>query len=193
MIRRIAIIQGHPDPAGHHLLHALADAYAGGATAAGHEVRRIEVAGLDFPLLRTQVDFESGALPPTLAQSREDMRWAEHWVFLFPLWHGTLPALFKGFLEHIFQPGFAVEYKKDRFPQPLLAGRSARIVVTMGMPALLYRWYFGAAGLRSFERSMLGFSGIKPIRESLYGLTFADDKKRARWIEDMRRHGRRGD
>jgi putative NADPH-quinone reductase len=193
MIRRIAIIQGHPDPAGHHLLHALADAYAEGATAAGHEVRRIEVAGLDFPLLRTQVDFESGALPPALAQPREDMRWAEHWVFLFPLWHGTLPALFKGFLEHIFQPGFAVEYKKDRFPQPLLAGRSARIVVTMGMPALLYRWYFGAAGLRSFERSMLGFSGIKPIRESLYGLTFADDKKRARWIEDMRRHGRRGD
>ena len=85
MIRRIAIIQGHPDPAGHHLLHALADAYAGGATAAGHEVRRIEVAGLDFPLLRTQVDFESGALPPALAQPREDMRWAEHWVFLFPL------------------------------------------------------------------------------------------------------------
>ena len=121
------------------------------------------------------------------------MRWAEHWVFLFPLWHGTLPALFKGFLEHIFRPGFAAEYTSNRLPKPLLAGRSARIVVTMGMPALLYRWYFGAAGLRSFERSMLGFSGIKPIRESLYGLTFADDKKRARWIEDMRRHGGRGD
>jgi putative NADPH-quinone reductase len=81
MTRRIAIIQGHPDPAGHHLLHAMADAYAEGATAVGHEVRRIEVAKLEFPLLRTQVDFETGALPPTLAQPREDMRWAEHWVF----------------------------------------------------------------------------------------------------------------
>jgi len=193
MPRRIVIIQGHPDPAGHHLLHAMADAYAEGATAAGHEVRRIEVARLDFPLLRTQVEFESGVLPPALSQPREDMRWAEHWVFLFPLWHGTLPALFKGFLEHIFRPGFAIEYANNRLPRPLLAGRSARIVVTMGMPALLYRWYFGAAGLRSFERSMLGFSGIKPIRESLYGLTFADDTKRARWVEDMRRHGARGD
>ena len=193
MIRRIAIIQGHPDPAGHHLLHALADAYAGGATAAGHEVRRIEVALLDFPLLRTQVDFESGALPPTLAQSREDMRWAEHWVFLFPLWHGTLPALFKGFLEHIFRPGFAIENKKERFPKPLLVGRTARIVVTMGMPVLLYRWYFCAAGLLSFERSMLGFAGVKPIRESLYGLVFADEKRHARWIKGMRRNGGRGD
>jgi putative NADPH-quinone reductase len=140
-------------------------------------VRRIEVAKLDFPLLRTQVEFETGALPPALVQPRDDMRWARHWVFLFPLWHGTMPALLKGFLEHIFRPGFALEYRKEGFPKRLLAGRSARIVVTMGMPVLLYRWYFGAYGLRSFERSMLSFAGIKPIRESLYGLTFADEKK----------------
>lgn len=193
MTKRIAIIQGHPDPTNRHLLHALADAYAEGAGLARHEVRRIEVAKLEFPLLRTQADFETGAIPPALVQAGEDMRWADHWVFLFPLWHGTMPALFKGFLEHIFRPGFAMEYRKGGFPKKLLAGRSARIVVTMGMPALMYRWYFGAYGLRGFERSMLSFAGIKPIRESLYGLTFADEKKRARWIEDMRRHGDRGD
>jgi putative NADPH-quinone reductase len=193
MNRRIAVIQGHPDPAGHHLLHAMANAYAEAATAAGHEVRRIEVGKLEFSLLRTQLDFETGMLPPALTQPREDMRWAEHWVFLFPLWHGTMPALLKGFLEHIFRPGFAMEYRREGFPKRLLAGRSARIVVTMGMPVLLYRWYFGAYGLRAFERSMLSFAGIKPVRESLYGLTFADEKKRARWIEDMRKHGGRGD
>jgi hypothetical protein len=60
----------------------------------------------------------------------------------------------------------------------------------MGMPVMLYRWYFGAFGVRSFERSILSFAGIKPIRESLYGLTLADDKKRARCI---RSHGKQGD
>ena len=193
MTKRVAIIHGHPDPAGRHLLGAMADAYADGAIAAGHQVRRIEVAKLDFPLLRTQLEFETGELPPSLVQSRDDMRWAEHWVFLFPLWHGTMPALLKGFLEHIFRPGFAMEYKEKSFPRRLLVGRSARIVVTMGMPVALYRWYFGAYGVRSFERSMLSFAGIKPIRESFFGLTFADDKKRARWLEDLRRHGRQGD
>ncbi len=192
MTKHIVIIQGHPDPAGHHLLHAMADAYAEGAASKGHEVRRIDVAKLAFPLLRTQIDFESGAMPLSLVQPREDMRWAEHWVFLFPLWHGTMPALFKGFLEHIFRPGFAMEYKKQGFPKRLLAGRSARIVVTMGMPVLLYRWYFGAYGVRGFERSMLSFAGVKPIRESFYGLTFSDEKKRTRWIEHMRRYGVRG-
>jgi putative NADPH-quinone reductase len=193
MTKRIVIIQGHPDASSRHLLHAMADAYAEGAANAGHEVRRIEVATLEFPMLRTQVDFETGAMPPTLIQAREDMRWAEHWVFLFPLWHGTMPGLFKGFLEHIFRPGFAMEYRKDGFPKRLLAGRSARIVVTMGMPPFMYRWFFGAFGVRGFERSMLSFGGIKPIRESLYGLTNADDQKRARWLQDMRTCGKRGD
>jgi putative NADPH-quinone reductase len=194
MRTRIAIIQGHPDPAGGHLLHAMTDAYAQGAAAAGHEVRRTEVAKLEFPLLPTQGDFETGTIPPNLMQAREE----------------TMSALFKGFLEHIFRPGFAMEYKAQGFhakvetqatneppsaffPKRLLVGHSARVVVTMGMPVLFYRWYFGAYGLRGFERSMLSSAGIKPIRESLYGLTFADDKKRARWIEDMRRHGERGD
>jgi len=190
MAKRIVIIQGHPDASARHLLHALADAYAEGAAAAGHELRRIEVAKLVFPLLRNQADFESGALPPELTQARDDMRWAEHWVFLFPLWHGTMPAFFKGFLEQIFRPGFAMEYGRAGFPKKLLKGRSARIVVTMGMPALMYRWYFGAYGVRGFERSMLSFAGIKPIRESLLGLSFARDKRRARWLEEMRLHGR---
>ena len=192
MTKRIAIIQGHPDAAGHHLLNAMADAYAEAAASAGHEVRRVEVAALDFPLLRTQADFETGEVPSALVQARDDMRWAEHWVFLFPLWHGTMPALLKAVLEHIFRPGFAMEYREKQFPRRLLAGRSARIVVTMGMPVMLYRWYFGALGVRAFERSMLSFAGIKPIRESFYGLTFADEKKRLRWIEEMRGHGARG-
>jgi putative NADPH-quinone reductase len=192
LTKRIAIIQGHPDAAAHHLLNAMADAYAESATSAGHQVRRVEVAALDFPLLRTQADFETGEVPPALIQARDDMRWAEHWVFLFPLWHGTMPALLKGFLEHIFRPGFAMEYREKQFPRRLLAGRSARIVVTMGMPVVLYRWYFGALGVRAFERSMLSFAGIKPIRESFYGLTLADEKKRLRWIEEIRGHGTRG-
>jgi putative NADPH-quinone reductase len=121
MTKRITVVQGHPDPTNPHLLHVLAEAYAEGAVQAGHEVRRIEVAKPDFPLLRTQVEFEKGALPPGLIEAREDMRWTTL------VWHGTMPVLFKGFLEHIFRPGFAMEYRENTFPKKLLAGRSARI------------------------------------------------------------------
>jgi putative NADPH-quinone reductase len=80
---------------------------------------------------------------------------AQHLVIVFPLWHGTMPALLKAFLEQVMRPGVALEYRKHGFSRGLLAGRSVRLVVTMGMPALIYRWYFRAHGVRGLERSIL--------------------------------------
>ena len=54
MTRRVAIIQGHPDASRVHLCHALAEAYAQGARAGGHDVRAINVAELEFPMLRSK-------------------------------------------------------------------------------------------------------------------------------------------
>src|SRR6516165_12251033 len=154
MPRRLTIIQGHPDPAGNRLCHALADAYSTGAVAAGHEVRRIEAARLDFPILRTQQEFQHGQMPETLVDARDAILSAQHVLVVFPLWFGTMPALLKAFFEQVMRPGVALEYREHGFPRGLLMGRSARLVVTMGMPALIYRWYFRAHGVRGLERSV---------------------------------------
>jgi putative NADPH-quinone reductase len=192
MARRIAIIQGHPDPAGDRFCHALADAYAAGAKAAGREVKRIEVAKLEFPLLRTQADFEKGSPPPQIAAAQEAIRWAEHLVIVYPLWLGMMPALLKGFFEQVFRPGFA-HRTHARGWEALLKGRSARIVVTMGMPALIYRWYFGAHGLKSLERSILRFVGIKPIRETLIGMVGSlNERKCKAWLDKLQALGASG-
>ena len=72
-------------------------------------------------------------------------------------------------------------------------GKSARIVVTMGMPALVYRWYFGAHSLRSFERNILGFCGIGPIRATLIGnVEDCGAARRARWLEQLHALGGKG-
>ncbi|MGE5451161.1 MAG: NAD(P)H-dependent oxidoreductase [Acidobacteriota bacterium] len=171
MRRRIVLIHGHPDPAPERLCHALLAAYEQGAREAGHEVRRITVADLDFPLLRSQHDWEHGPLPPSLAQAQADIDWAQHLVLFFPLWLGDMPALLKGFLEQVARPGFAFRGEgSNPFARKGLTGRSARVVVTMGMPALVYRWYFRAHSVRSLERNILGFVGISPITETLIGM-----------------------
>lgn len=169
--RRIVFIEGHPDDTQEHLCGALANAYAAGAEEAGHTVRRVRVAALDFPLLRRQQDWEHGALPPGLASAQADIAWAEHLVLFFPLWLGDMPALLKGFLEQIARPGFAFKASNGNpFGAKGLTGRSARVVVTMGMPALVYRYYFRAHSVRSLERNILGFVGIAPVHETLIGL-----------------------
>ena len=194
MAKRIAIVLGHPDPDTGTYCHALAHAYEIGAREAGHEVARVDVASLDFKLLRTKTDYEAGAAPEALIPSQEALAAADHWVVIYPLWLGTMPALLKGFLEQVLRPGYAYQgpamgsgFRK------LMAGKSARIVITMGMPALVYRWFFRAHSLKSLERNILGFVGIGPIRESLIGLVDAgNDGRRKRWLDRMRTLGRRG-
>jgi putative NADPH-quinone reductase len=194
MPRRIAIIQGHPDASARHLGHALAEAYAEAARAAGHEVRTIDVASLDFALLRSQAEWTQGPLPAALAEPQDTLRWAEHWVLFFPLWLGDMPALLKGFLEQIARAGFAFEKKGDNpLGHKLLAGRSARVVVTMGMPAVIYRWYFRAHSVKSLERNILGFVGVGPIHETLIGsVEGIDDRARTKWLSKLRALGRQG-
>ena len=191
MHRKITIIQGHPDGTRRHFGHALADAYAAGAAAAGHEVRRIEVAQIDFPVLRSLVDWSDGP-PAPLREAQAAIAWADHLVLIFPLWLGTMPALLKAFLEQVLRPGFALIYEGYRFPQKGLANKSARVIVTMGMPAFWYRWFFRAHGVRGLERSILGFCGIKPIRESLIGLVESrDDSARTQWLARLEQQGRK--
>ena len=191
MSKRIVVIQGHPDPNVSHFGHALADAYADAASRAGHQVRRVAIAELDFPLLRTKEQWEAGALPTALQPAQQAIGWAEHLVVFFPLWLGGMPALLKGFLEQVARPGFALSKPEaGGLPKKLLAGRSARVVVTMGMPALVYRWYFRAHSLKALERNILGFVGIAPIRETLIGsVEGLDENERARWIEKLSRLG----
>jgi putative NADPH-quinone reductase len=190
---RIALIQGHPTPGGRHFCHALAEAYRAGAVAAGHEVREIVVTDLEFPILRARSEWETGEPVPAVAGAQEIIAWAEHLVLIYPLWLGTMPALLKAFLEQTFRPGFAMaKADEGKGWSRKLAGKSARIVVTMGMPALIYRWYFGAHGLKSLEQGILGIVGIKPSRHSLVGsIESMGDAKRASWLETMRALGRR--
>lgn len=187
MGKRVLLIQGHPDHLQPHFCHALADAYAEGAADAGHEVRRVDVAALDFPLLRSAAHWQEGKLPPGLAAAQADIAWAEHVVVVFPLWLGDMPALLKGFFEQVLRPGFAVEHSDSRSMfRKRLAGRSARVVVTMGMPAAIYRWVFRAHSVRSLERNILGFVGFAPVHETLIGgVGELNEKTSAKWLARM--------
>jgi putative NADPH-quinone reductase len=190
-MKRITVIQGHPDCTTPHFGHALADSYAAGARAAGHEVRCVEVARLEYPVLHSQREWAEGALPEGLREAQQAIAWADHVVLIFPLWLGTMPALVKAFLEQVLRPGFALLYKGSRFPQKGLTGKSARVVVTMGMPAFWYRWFFRAHGVRGLERNILKFCGLQPVHESLVGMVEGkDDAGRRRWLRRLEALGR---
>jgi putative NADPH-quinone reductase len=193
-MKKIVIIQGHPDSAGNRFGHALAAAYAEGAGAAGHELTVVDVARLDFPMLRTKEDFDHGESPASLHAVGDAMCSADHIAIFFPLWLGTMPALLKAFFEQVFRPH--PKGKKDAdfaYLKNLLRGKTGHIVVTMGMPAAIYRWYFRGHGVRGLERSILRFCGMGAIRESLIGMVEAPKPNaRLKWLRKMEVCGRAG-
>jgi putative NADPH-quinone reductase len=169
MPRRICIVQGHPDHRNRHLCHALAEAYADGAKRGGATVRWLELAGLDIPLLRNPADFAKPP-PESIVRAQEQLKACDHIVVVYPLWLGTMPAMVKAFFEQVCRGHFANTPKgMKEWPQQMLKGKSARVIVTMGMPAAAYRLLFGADGVRGFESGILGMAGVKPIRETLIG------------------------
>lgn len=191
---KIVLIQGHPDSSEEHLGHALAKAYEDGAREGGHEVKAIGVADLDFGFLHSRREWQNEAPTADIKNAQEKIAWADHVVIFYPLWLGTMPAILKGFLEQILRPGFALAYTEESsLPKKLLSGKTGRVVITMGMPALAYRWFFRAHSLKSLERNILKFCGIAPVRETLIGMVESGGEgKHRKWIESLRRLGRQG-
>mgnify|MGYP003634030643 CR=1 FL=1 len=194
-MKRIAIIDAHPDPDPARFGHALVAAYAQAAREAGHEVREVKLAGKDIPILQGRNQWMDEPLPADVKPGQDAIKWAQHILILYPLWLGDMPALLKAFLEQAFRPGFALDYGEEekRMPKKLLMGRSARLVVTMGMPALFYRAYYASHSVRSFKRNILALTGIDPVTTSLIGNVDGSAKHRQRWLKKMAEHGANGD
>jgi putative NADPH-quinone reductase len=189
--RNVLIIDGHPDVSPQRFLHALAASYARGARAGGHAVRVINVGELDPQTLRSGEEFTHGKPARALQKCQEHFIWANHIVILFPLWLGDMPGQLKIFLEQVLRPDFAFAAARGKgLPRKLLRGKTARIVVTMGMPAFFYRWYFRAHSVKNLQRNILAFCGIEPARVTLVGMVEGmSDKQRGGWLQKLEKLG----
>lgn len=190
MTKRIVVIQGHPDAAGGHYCHALAEAYARGAQAGGHQVQILDPARLDLPFVRHQQEWDSPPDDPLVRAAQEAIGAADHLVILYPLWLGDMPATLKCFLEQVSRGGFMIRIGADGGWEPMLKGKSARVIVTMGMPALAYRLFYFSHSLKSLERNILKFSGVSPVRDTLIGMVQAPGHAREAWLGTVEKLGR---
>ena len=98
-----------------------------------------------------------------------------------------MPAIMKGFLERVLQPDLlAIQAAGATANWKVFKGKSARVIMTMGMPGWFYRWYFGAHALKLLRRNILHFIGIKPVRSTIYGIIEAvGDETRKQWLREV--------
>lgn len=182
MKKRILVILGHS--AEDSLCGALARAYANGAEASGGEVRTLALGTLVFDPVLHDGYAKIQPLEPDLQRAQAAIAWAQHIVFVYPIWWGATPALLKGFIDRIFLPGFAFRFRDNALmADGLLAGRSAHLLVTMDTPPWYFRWIYRMPGHNQMKRTILGFCGIKPVAITSFGpVKNADARTRERWL-----------
>lgn len=191
MSRKILIINGHPNK--ESLCFALANAYKEGAIRAGAAVKELVIADLRFnPNLqygyRKRIEWE-----PDLVAAWESIQWADHLVWVHPVWWGGLPAITKGFIDRVFLPGYAFQYREGSvWWDKLLKGKTAHIITTLDQPGIYYRLAFGRPSVNQLRRSVLQFCGIKPVKVSYIGIVkTATEEKLSQWLNAVRGMGTR--
>ncbi len=188
-MKKILLILGHPRK--ESLCGAIVNAYLSGAKEAGHTIESIHLGSLDFdPILWGGYE-GSQELELDLEKAQELITWADHLVFVYPTWWGAMPALLKGFIDRVFLPGFAFQYKEKSVRcDRLLAGKSARLIVTMDSPPWYYRWISHMPGHYQMKRTILEFTGIKPVTVTSFGSVKASNKtQRNKWLTTAKNLG----
>ncbi|MGJ1385919.1 NAD(P)H-dependent oxidoreductase [Sphingobacterium spiritivorum] len=186
---KILIINAHPN--GNSFNAALAEAYKQGALESGAHVEEIIISELQFnPNLRYGYR-QRMELEPDLQRAWQKILKADHIVWIHPVWWGGLPAISKGFIDRLFLPGMAFQYRPDSvFWDKLLKGRSAHIITTLDQPGWYYRLFFGRPSVNQLKRSVLQFCGISPVKVTYVGIIkTSSDALRHKWLQKVKKLG----
>lgn len=107
---RIAIVVGHARKDTY--CEALGEAYRSDAEAGGHKATLFVTSKMMLDPILHEGFTKIQPLEHHLQVAYEAIMEADHLVFVFPLWLGTFPAIFKAFLERILQPDLVEPSKK---------------------------------------------------------------------------------
>jgi len=189
-MKKILVINGHPNK--DSFCFGIAEAYMKGASGSGVEVKEIIIRDLKFnPILEFGYEKRT-PLEPDLLTAWEKIKWADHLVWVHPVWWGGLPAITKGFIDRLFLPGFVFQYRvKSVWWDKLLVGKSAHIITTLDQPGWYYWLIFGRPSVNQLRKTVLEFCGVKPVKVTyIQPMRNSKIEFRNKWLEKIEKVGK---
>jgi putative NADPH-quinone reductase len=167
MKKKILVVLGHPDAESFNA--AIYKTFVENIDRKKCDVETIELGKMKFdPVLR--FGYREFMKPDAdIERSQELIKWAEHIVFIYPIWWSSMPSLLKGWLDRVLTPGFAYNMKGAR-SEKHLAGRTAELIVTCNAPAFYYR-FLDRLPIKLMRKQILGMCGLKVNKILICGKT----------------------
>ena len=186
---KILIINGHPDKESFN--YGLSEAYKKGAEKSGAEIKEIRIRELDFDPNLAFGYRKRTELEPDLIDAQEKLKWADHIVWVYPVWWGSVPAIMKGFLDRVFLPGFAFKKREGSvWWDKYLTGKSARLICTMDQPSWYYRLFNNSPSHSAMKKLTMNFVGVKSVKITSIGpLRLSKAGFREKWLRKVEKLG----
>ena len=183
MKKKTLVVLGHPDSKSFNA--EIYKTFMDNIDLDKYEVETIELGKMKFdPVLR--FGYREHMKPDVeIEKSQELIKWAEHIVFIYPIWWTSMPSLLKGWLDRVLTPGFAYNMKGAGSVKHL-TGRTAELIITCGAPTLYCR-LFGRSPINLMKKHVLATCGIKVNRIMICGKANAqdNDEGRTKFLEEV--------
>jgi NAD(P)H dehydrogenase (quinone) len=101
---------------------------------ANHEVVVRDLYKLNFDPILSLEDMNgqwAGNVAAEVLLEQEYISWADHVIFIYPIWWTGMPAIMKGYIDRVMSYGFAYRYDQG-VQKGLLTGKQAIIINTHG-------------------------------------------------------------
>ncbi|QOD60369.1 NAD(P)H-dependent oxidoreductase [Polaribacter haliotis] len=188
--KKILLINGHPDKKS--FCFGIAEAYKKGVLNSNAIFEEIHIRDLEF---NPNLEFgyrKRMELEPDLLKAQKLIKWANHIVWVYPVWWGSYPAILKGFIDRVFLPNFAFKKRENSvWWDKYLTGKSARVISTLDQPAWYYRWINNQPSYNSIKKLTCDFVGIKPVKFTTIGsLRNSKDSYRENWLYKIEKLGK---
>ena len=189
-MKKILIINGHPDT--NSFCYALHNAYKKGVLNTNAEIQEILVNDLKFNVNLKFGYNKRTELEPDLLDSQEKIKWAEHIVWIYPVWWGSYPAILKGFIDRVFLPGFAFKKRENSvWWDKYLTDKTARIISTLDQPNWYYKLIYRQPSYYALKKLTLNFIGIKKVKATTIGpIRLSKDSFRENWLKKVEQLGK---
>ena len=164
---KILLVLAHPRPTS--LSHAAAQAFADAATAKGHQIEWADLAAEHFdPVLREadepEWDNPSKVYSPEVQAEMARIERNEATVIIFPVWWWSMPALMKGWIDRVWNNGWA--YGGSNYPH----AKVLMLAVAGGSATSFAKRGYDQAMLVQLETGILRYCGVADTAlHMLYG------------------------
>jgi len=181
----VLLIVSHPKTGS--LNHAAADRIATALSEEGRTVHMHDLYQEHFePVLENEEIARRFSFDELITRHARELQEATGLVFVYPDWWGMPPAMLKGWIDRLFQPGLAFEFEGPEFlPKekvPRLADKRALVVNTTNETNPLSQ----EAMYALWRERVFGYVGITNVSfKTFYNVRESSGRQRRQWLTEL--------